>query len=344
MEQPGQVVDERRAGRWMSALIMFILVAGVLSFVWSSKDYWLLPLASTQGAHAGQPVLRDPSVDRDPVRARPPVYRALPVAVPGARHGARRALARAPRRGADLDDRPDHRVHHPRHLRRGRLGADLQRAAGERQQVQVVGRQFEWEFRYPGPDGKFGRTAPKFVTSGDPFGMDPSDPENQQNVVTINDLHVVLNRPVSVRITAIDVIHSFSLPNFRMKQDAVPGRDVEHLVYAEQSRHLPDRLRAAVRRRALHDAGQYHGRVAERVRPVARSRKDIERRSTLGSLRQRRRHGRRRRTRSRGRPRGPSQGNVLPPLHLQHRSQDDRQAVLPDDDVHGARGRRRWRC
>ena len=49
MQQPGRAVDERRAGRWTSVLIMFILVAGVLSFVWSSKDYWLLPLASEQG-------------------------------------------------------------------------------------------------------------------------------------------------------------------------------------------------------------------------------------------------------------------------------------------------------
>jgi len=226
MEQPGRVVDERRAGRWMSAFIMFILVAGVLSFVWSSKDYWLLPLASTQG------------LTLDNLFYAILILTAIPFVLVHLFIGL--SLWRFPARGTE---RAAHWHEH--------LGAELtwtivptiafivlgiygeivwahiySAPPANALQVQVVGRQFEWEFRYPGPDGKFGRTAPKFVTSGDPFGMDPSDPENQQNIVTVNEMHVVLNRPVSVRITAIDVIHSFSLPNFRMKQDAVPGRDV----------------------------------------------------------------------------------------------------------------------
>lgn len=226
MEQPGQVVDERRAGRWMSALIMFILVAGVLSFVWSSKDYWLLPLASSQG------------LTLDNLFYAILVLTAIPFVIVHLFIGI--SLWRFPAHGTG---RAAHWHEH--------LGAELtwtivptivfiilgiygevvwariySAPPANAQQVQVLGRQFEWEFRYPAPNGTFGRTAPKFITSGDPFGMDPSDPVNQQNVVTINDLHVVLNRPVSVRITALDVIHSLSLPNFRVKQDAVPGRDV----------------------------------------------------------------------------------------------------------------------
>ncbi len=92
--------------------------------------------------------------------------------------------------------------------------------------IEVVGRQFMWQFRYPGPDGRFGRTNLRFVTSGNPFGMDPDDPANAQNVVTVNEMHVVVGRPVVLQITALDVIHSFNLPNFRLKQDAVPGRPV----------------------------------------------------------------------------------------------------------------------
>jgi cytochrome c oxidase subunit 2 len=226
MQQPGRAVDERRAGRWTSVLIMFILVAGVLSFVWSSKDYWLLPLASEQG------------LQLDVMFYWILLLTAIPFVIVHLFIGL--SLWRFPARG---NERAAHWHEH--------IGAELtwtivptitfivlgvygevvwakiySAPPANAQQVQVIGRQFEWEFRYPGPDGKFGRTAPKFITSGNPFGMDPSDPENQQNVVAVNELHLVLNRPVSFRITAIDVIHSFSLPNFRMKQDAVPGRDV----------------------------------------------------------------------------------------------------------------------
>jgi cytochrome c oxidase subunit II len=227
MEQPGQVKDERRAGRWMSALIMFILVAGVLSFVWSARSYWLLPLASTQGGAL------------DNIFYVILALTGISFVIVHLFMGV--ALWRFPARPGT---RAAHWHEH--------LGAELTwtiipavaivilGVVGEvvwaklyspppanAQQVEVVGRQFEWQFRYPGPDGKFGRADPKFVTSGNPFGMDPADPENKQNVITINDLHLILNRPVALHITAIDVIHSFSLPNFRMKQDAVPGRSVE---------------------------------------------------------------------------------------------------------------------
>ncbi len=206
---------------------MFILVAGVLSFVWSARSYWLLPLASIQGAAIDQlfnVILALTAI------AFVIVHLFLGI-----------ALWRFPARQGTIA------AHWHEHL-----GAEMTWTvipaiaivilgiAGEvvwakiyspppanAQQVQVIGRQFEWQFRYPGPDGKFGRTSPKFVTSSNPFGMDPSDPENRQDIVTTDDLHLVVNRPVTLRITAIDVIHSFSLPNFRVKQDAVPGRSVQ---------------------------------------------------------------------------------------------------------------------
>jgi cytochrome c oxidase subunit 2 len=91
-------------------------------------------------------------------------------------------------------------------------------------QIDVRGRQFTWVFRYPGPDGRFGRTDPGLISSSDPFGRDPTDPAGADDLVVVNDLHLPVGRPVAFRISALDVIHSFNVPSFRIKQDAVPGR------------------------------------------------------------------------------------------------------------------------
>ncbi len=57
--------------------------------------------------------------------------------------------------------------------------------------------------------------------------MDPTDPAGKDDIVVGNLMHVVQNRPVLLRIRSNDVIHSFFLPNFRLKQDAVPGMKIE---------------------------------------------------------------------------------------------------------------------
>lgn len=68
--------------------------------------------------------------------------------------------------------------------------------------VQVLGQQFFWNFRYPGPDGEFA---------------------TDDDIVQGNNLYVPVDKPVLLQIRAMDVIHSLYLPNFRLKQDAVPG-------------------------------------------------------------------------------------------------------------------------
>ena len=68
--------------------------------------------------------------------------------------------------------------------------------------IEVEAHQWAWLARYPGPDGKFGT---------------PDD------VVTTNDIRVPVGPPVVVQLAAVDVIHSMSLPHFRVKRDAVPG-------------------------------------------------------------------------------------------------------------------------
>src|SRR6202163_3342022 len=92
--------------------------------------------------------------------------------------------------------------------------------------VEVTGMQFAWYFRYPGADGKFGRTEAKLM---DPSAgkeaarcLDTSDSASKDDVVT-GTMYVPVNREVDLTERAVDVIHSFFVPQMRFKQDAVPG-------------------------------------------------------------------------------------------------------------------------
>jgi len=89
--------------------------------------------------------------------------------------------------------------------------------------VRVVGEQFSWNIHYPGPDGKFGRTDLGKVTADNPLGLDRSDAAAKDDITTINQLYLPLNRPVLVHLSSKDVIHSFGLIEMRVKQDAIPG-------------------------------------------------------------------------------------------------------------------------
>jgi len=96
-------------------------------------------------------------------------------------------------------------------------------------QVEVTGMQFAWYFRYPGPDGKFGATSPKLMDpsagSEAAVGLDTSDAAAKDDVVT-GTMYLPVNRQVDLRLRAVDVIHSFFVPNMRFKQDAVPGLEI----------------------------------------------------------------------------------------------------------------------
>src|SRR5262249_9441207 len=92
--------------------------------------------------------------------------------------------------------------------------------------VQVTGEQFSWTFHYAGPDGKFGRSDTKLITSTNAIGLDRTDPDAKDDVM-MPIMHAPVNKPVRVQLRSKDVIHSFFLPNFRVKQDAVPGMGIE---------------------------------------------------------------------------------------------------------------------
>lgn len=94
-------------------------------------------------------------------------------------------------------------------------------------EVHVIAQQFAWNMHYPGPDGKFGRRSPALVDEAtNPIGLDDSDPASEDDVTTINQFYMPKDRPVVVKLTSKDVIHSFSVPMLRVKQDAVPGMEI----------------------------------------------------------------------------------------------------------------------
>jgi len=92
--------------------------------------------------------------------------------------------------------------------------------------VRVVGEQFSWNIHYPGPDGRFGRTDIKLVTSDNPLGLDRADAAAKDDIATINQLNLPVDRPVLVHLSSKDVIHSFGLFEMRVKQDAIPGMQI----------------------------------------------------------------------------------------------------------------------
>ena len=90
--------------------------------------------------------------------------------------------------------------------------------------VQVTGEQFAWNIHYPGPDRIFGRTDIALLDlTSNPLGLDRSDPAAQDDVTTLNQLYLPVNKPVIVRLRSKDVIHSFGVPELRVKQDTIPG-------------------------------------------------------------------------------------------------------------------------
>lgn len=89
--------------------------------------------------------------------------------------------------------------------------------------VRVYGYQYGWLYQYPGPDGKFGRHDPFLVTSENPVGMDPEDPNSEDDIVESGVLNLPLERPAILYITSKDVIHNYAIPKMRIAQDANPS-------------------------------------------------------------------------------------------------------------------------
>ncbi len=90
--------------------------------------------------------------------------------------------------------------------------------------IEVLGQQWQFNFRLPGKDGALGTTDTRNVSPENPFGVNPADPAGQDDVlIEAQDLHLPLNRPVKVLLRSVDVLHDFYVPQFRAKMDMVPG-------------------------------------------------------------------------------------------------------------------------
>jgi cytochrome c oxidase subunit 2 len=90
--------------------------------------------------------------------------------------------------------------------------------------VEAVGAQWHWRFRFPGSDGKLGTVDARHVSEKNPFGLNPADPNGQDDVlVSSPEVHLPVGKPVKLLLRSIDVLHDFAVPQFRAKMDLVPG-------------------------------------------------------------------------------------------------------------------------
>jgi cytochrome c oxidase subunit 2 len=101
--------------------------------------------------------------------------------------------------------------------------------------IEVGAHQFAWNFRYPGPDGIFGRTELKFISDsgGNPFGIDPADPAGKDDI-TAATLRIPAGRDVYLKLHSRDVIHDFFVRELRTKQDIVPGMEIPLELHVNQ--------------------------------------------------------------------------------------------------------------
>ena len=93
--------------------------------------------------------------------------------------------------------------------------------------IRVVGQQFAWNIHYPGLDGVFGETSVDKVDEVEnPIGLDRSDEFAKDDIFTVNQLHIPVDTPINISLSTKDVIHSFTLTELRVKQDAIPGMEI----------------------------------------------------------------------------------------------------------------------
>lgn len=90
--------------------------------------------------------------------------------------------------------------------------------------VEAIGQQWHWTYRYPGVDGKLGQVDTERISADNPFGIDPDDPHGQDDVIVYNpEAHIPVDRPVKFLLRSKDVLHNFTVAQFRVKMDLVPG-------------------------------------------------------------------------------------------------------------------------
>src|SRR5690606_26916202 len=101
---------------------------------------------------------------------------------------------------------------------------DFVRVPEDAMVVEALAQQWHWSYRFPGSDGKLGRTDVRHMSVENPLGLDPNDPAGQDDILVANPvLHLPVDRPIHLLLRSSDVLHNFAVPQFRAKMDAVPG-------------------------------------------------------------------------------------------------------------------------
>ena len=91
-------------------------------------------------------------------------------------------------------------------------------------EIEALGQQWTWSYRLPGEDGVLGATDPAFVTVSNQFGIDKGDDKGRDDILVASpELHLPIDQPVKVLLRSKDVLHNFTVAEFRVKMDLVPG-------------------------------------------------------------------------------------------------------------------------
>ncbi|MDZ4838899.1 MAG: cytochrome c oxidase subunit II transmembrane domain-containing protein [Bacteroidota bacterium] len=91
--------------------------------------------------------------------------------------------------------------------------------------IEAFAKQFDWTIRYPGKDGKLGKSHFLKITSDNPLGIDFSDPASKDDYLVTDVVRLPLGRPVHILLRSQDVTHAAYFPHFRMQMYANPGMD-----------------------------------------------------------------------------------------------------------------------
>ncbi len=141
---------------------------------------------------------------------------------------------------------------------------------------EAVGKQWHWSYRFPGADGKLGTVDARHVSDKNPFGINPNDPNAQDDVLVASpEVHLPIGKPVKALLRSIDVLHNFAVPQFRAKMDLVPGLVTYIWFSPSRTGEIRPPLQRIMRRRALRHAWQSHRGRRARVSIVVNRLSDV---------------------------------------------------------------------
>lgn len=92
--------------------------------------------------------------------------------------------------------------------------------------VRVVGQQYSWTYHYPGNDQVFGRTDNTLISGDNPLGIDPDDPNGDDDFISTSELKLPVDRDCILQVSSKDVIHNFAIKPMRIQQDCIPGKEI----------------------------------------------------------------------------------------------------------------------